>query len=335
MTRTLALVLRIIRQLLRDRRTLALLLLAPLLVLTLMHFIFDADEVPMRLGVNGVAPALEQALSKAGFDVIQASESSLRTDQLDGLLQLDRFLTVENRDPLLAKQLITKVNQVIANLGNTSVPTHSVEVSYLYGSAQSTFFDTLSPALIGYFVFFFVFLIAGIGLLRERTTGTLERLMSTPIRRAEVLAGYLLGYGLFAVIQTILVVIYATYVLDIQLQGSMALVIITSVLTAFVALSLGILLSTFAKTEFQMIQFIPLVIVPQIFFAGIFKLDGTAEWVQQLGVIMPISYSSDALRMIMYRGLGFTDVIYDMVVLLGFTAVFITLNMIVLRKYRN
>ena len=82
------------------------------------------------------------------------------------------------------------------------------ERQYSIGSSETVMFDTLSPALIGFFVFLFVFLISGIGLLNERTTGTLERLMATPIRRGEIIAGYLISYGILAVIQTIIIVLF-------------------------------------------------------------------------------------------------------------------------------
>ena len=81
-----------------------------------------------------------------------------------------------------------------------------METNYVYGSSETVFFDVLSPILIGFFVFFFVFLISGIGLLKERTSGTLERLMATPIRRGEIVTAYLIGFGIFAVIQTMIVV---------------------------------------------------------------------------------------------------------------------------------
>lgn len=135
--------------------------------------------------------------------------------------------------------------------------------------------------LVSFFVFFFVFLIAGIALLKERTSGTLERLLATPIKRYEIVAGYVIGYGLFALIQTIIVVLYAVNVLDIVLVGSIWLVLLTNILVALVALSLGTLLSSFATSEFQMVQFIPLVIVPQVFFTGIFPLDGMSDWLQK------------------------------------------------------
>lgn len=205
-------------------------------------------------------------------------------------------------------------------------------IDYMYGNADTSFFDVLSPILVGFFVFFFVFLISGIALLREPTTGTLDRLMSTPVRRSEIVFGYLLGYGLFAVIQTLIVVFYSVKVLGIVMAGSLGSVIIINLLLALVALSLGILLSAFANSEFQMVQFIPLVVVPQVFFAGIFPVDGMADWLQAVARIMPMYYGGEALQAVMYKGMGLSDIYADLVVLLVFALVFIVLNIAVLRR---
>ncbi len=180
-----------------------------------------------------------------------------------------------------------------------------------------------------------MFLISGIALLRERTTGTLERLLATPILRREIVFGYLLGYGLFAVIQTIIVVTYAVKVLDITLVGSFWNVVIINLTLALVALSLGILLSAFANSEFQMMQFIPIAIIPQVFFAGIFPFESMAGWMQVLAKCMPMYYGGSALVDVMYKGLGLSDIRNDLFVLLGFALVFIVLNIVALKKYRK
>jgi ABC-2 type transport system permease protein len=112
--------------------------------------------------------------------------------------------------------------------------------------------------------------------------------MSTPIKRVEVITGYLAGYGIFTVIQTLIVIIFAVNVLDVTLAGSIWNVILINLILALTALSLGILLSTFASSEFQMLQFIPIVIIPQIFFSGIIPVEGMADWLQVLARFMPL-----------------------------------------------
>ncbi|MGB2994397.1 MAG: ABC transporter permease, partial [Paenisporosarcina sp.] len=266
-------------------------------------------------------------------------EEVIVENELDGYLVLKDGtlnLTIENTDPSRSKLLQTKIQQAFAmGSGNSGLLKGELKTNYMYGSKDTTFFDVLSPILVGFFVFFFVFLISGIGLLRERMTGTLERLLSTPIRRWEIVLGYLIGYGLFAIIQTIIVVVYSVNILDMVLVGSVWHVLLVNVLIALVALSLGILLSSFAASEFQMIQFIPLVIVPQVFFTGIIPIAGMPEWLQMFSKIMPISYGADALKSIMYKGMDLSEILTDLAVLIGFAVVFIALNIVALKKYRK
>lgn len=368
--RTLALVRRIIQQMFRDKRTLALMMVAPLVIMTLMHFLFTGNTPNPKLGITGASQNFVKQLKNKDINVKQYGKvndinKTIVNDNLDGFLEISGGhynLTLENADPTTAKGLQMKVQQIIAaeaankqaaNLGAfmqtvqakllhggpavklTTVQAPKITTDFLYGSSDTSFFDVLGPILVGFFVFFFVFLISGIALLRERTTGTLDRLMATPIRRHNIVFGYLSGYGLFAVIQTIIVVFYAVKVLNIILAGSIWFVILINLLLALVALSLGILLSAFANSEFQMMQFIPIVVIPQVFFAGILPVDGMEKWLQVIAKLMPMYYGGDALRAVMYKGLGFSAIQNDLMVLFGFAVVFIILNVFALRKYRK
>ncbi|MFP3511549.1 ABC transporter permease [Peribacillus sp. SIMBA_075] len=335
--RIASLVTRITQQMRRDRRTLALFFLAPLLILTLMYFIFDTEASDLKIVVTGSNEAMVKALKQADFQVTAAEEFSqgkMIENDTDGWLQVENGkikLTLLNDEPSRAKAVQMQLMQGLQGNGKN---TPSIEKQYVYGDAKTKGFDTFSPMLVSFFVFFFVFLIAGIALLKERTSGTLERLLATPIKRYEIVAGYVIGYGIFALVQTLIVVLYAVNVLDIVLVGSIWLVLLTNILVALVALSLGTLLSSFATSEFQMVQFIPLVIVPQVFFTGIFPLDGMADWLQKIGKVMPLYYASDAMNGIMYKGFTFNEVLLDLLILLAFSVVFITINIISLKKYR-
>ena len=338
--RILALIKRIMLQLLRDKRTMALLFFAPLIVLTLMYFFFNGDNENPRLGVVGGNEPFIAALENATIDVVSYNEADNQTvikDELDGLLEIndDGFqVTLENNDPSTSRALLMQVTQAAVMQGGAGVPAN-IEADYMYGDAETEFFDVLGPILVGFFVFFFVFLISGIGLLKERVSGTLERLLATPIRRWEIVFAYLMGFGIFAIIQTIIVVFYSIRILDMVMVGQVWHVIVVNLMLALVALSLGILLSTFASSEFQMVQFIPVVVVPQIFFAGIIPLEGMADWLQNVSRIMPLYYAADALKAIMYRGEGLADVSSNLLALAVFAAVFIFLNIVALKRYRT
>ncbi|MCS8604232.1 ABC transporter permease [Lactiplantibacillus pentosus] len=413
--RTMAIVRRVFKQLLRDKRTLALMFLAPLLIMTLMYFLFQNNTTQVAsLGVHHVDQSVVKVIDTKNvtihhYDSSQARKMIKQHDLYGYLTQKNGQLTItySNSNPtntslikaslqsglvklkmktlvtvtkkqraalesqqaalkkLTAAQTqatVTKLKTAIAQAqargdqataeklqkqlkqatATTSSSTQSAKATnyttkshYIYGSSDSTFFENFLPIFLGFFVFFFVFLISGISLLNERTTGTLSRLLATPIRRSEIICGYLIGYGCFAIIQTLVTVLFAITVFKIHLVGSLGLVFLTNLLLALVALTLGIFISTFANSEFQMIQFIPLVVVPQIFFAGLIPVDGMANWLQVIAHIMPLYYGADALTAVATKGAGFADIGLDLLVLVGFMVVLTMLNIVGMKRYRK
>ncbi|MFC4101864.1 ABC transporter permease [Paenibacillus xanthanilyticus] len=335
-----ALATRIMQQFVRDKRTLALLFLAPLLVLTLMYFVFNGQEPEPDIGVAGMPQLVAAKLEKAGanvtiYDHREAGMEALRDGELDALLEMADgrpAILLEGSDPAVSQGVQMMLQRAMGQTGGESA---QPDVHYLHGKADLTSFDSFGPVLVGFFSFFFVFLLAGVSFLRERTTGTLERLLATPIRRGEVVAGYLGGFGLFTLLQAALIAGYSIYALDLYMDGSFWLVLLINLLLSLAALTLGTLLSSFASTEFQIIQFIPIVIVPQVFFSGLFSLDTMNPWLQKLSFFMPLYYGADALRGTMIRGEGLSDILVNVLVLLGFSIAFALLNVAALKKQRS
>ena len=413
--RTMAIVRRVFKQMLRDKRTLALMFLAPLLIMTLMYFLFQNNTTQVAsLGVHHVDQSVVNVIDTKNVTIHHYDSSQARKmikqHDLDGYLtQKNGQLTItySNSNPtntslikaslqsglvklkmktlvtvtkkqraalesqqaalkkLTAAQTqatVTKLKTAIAQAqargdqataeklqkqlkqatATTSSSTQSAKATsyttkshYIYSSSDSTFFESFLPAFLGFFVFFFVFLISGVSLLNERTTGTLSRLLATPIRRSEIIMGYLIGYGGFAIIQTVLTVVFTITVFKIHLVGSIWLVFLTNLLLALVALTLGIFISTFANSEFQMIQFIPLIVVPQIFFAGLVPVDGMASWLQAIAHIMPLYYGANALTAVVTKGAGLGDIGVNLLILVGFMVVLTMLNIVGMKRYRK
>ena len=235
-----AIVTRIIQQMKRDKRTLALLFFAPLLVLSLMYFIFNSDEAKITLVVSDAPAPLIEKLKNADFSIVvddHFTKKQLQDKEYDGWLAIEpnsSKLTLLNDDPSQSKALTMQLAQI---LQPSQAAMGSLKTDYVYGDEDTAIFDIFSPMLIGFFVFFFVFLITGIALLKERTSGTLERLLATPIKRSEIVAGYMVGYGLFAFLQTIIIVLFGIYVLDIVHVGSIWLVLLINMVVALVSLS--------------------------------------------------------------------------------------------------
>ena len=133
---------------------------------------------------------------------------------------------------------------------------------------QQPILDQVAPGLIGAFVLFFVFILTGVSFLRERSQGTLERLLTTPVGRADILAGYLLGFLPFAGIQSLVILLYTIFALRIDYEGYLWQIFVLLVVVTIMAVNLGIFISTFARNEFQVVQFIPVILLPQIFLSG-------------------------------------------------------------------
>lgn len=165
-----------------------------------------------------------------------------------------------------------------------------------YMFEQDLLFDRIALIMLGIFPFIMMFLITSIAMLRERSSGTLERLFTTPVGKLDLLFGYGIAFGLAAAVQAAVASAVAYWLLGLDTAGSMGLVILIAVANAVLAVSLGLLCSAFARTEFQAVQFMPVVAVPQILLCGLFvPRDEMAGWLEGVSNAMPLSYSVEAL----------------------------------------
>ncbi len=282
-----------------------------------------------------VRQALQGGLTKLRVQALVAATNAQK-QALTAQAKALKTVMAQQKQVMAAQGQRGATNATTSPTAKLKAPkTYTVTSHYLYGSSDSTFFDTFLPILLGFFVFFFVFLISGISLLNERTTGTLTRLLATPIRRGEIISGYLLGYGLFALVQTLITVTFALTVFKIHMLGSVWLILLINFLLALVALSMGIFVSTFANSEFQMMQFIPILIVPQVFFSGLIPVDQMATWLQWIAHIFPLYYGGNALMDVATRGVTLSGVAGELGILLGFTVLFTILNVVGMKRYRR
>ena len=155
----------------------------------------------------------------------------------------------------------------------------------------------------------------------------------SPVSRLDVVVGYLLGFFVFALTQTLIVVLFTIYVLDVHYYGDLWQIFVFQIVIITAAVNLGIFISTFARNEFQMVQFIPLILFPQIFLCGIiWPVEQLPDYLQWLSTILPLTYAAEGLRNIMLLGQNLLDVWFELVVLLGFTAAISILAAITLRR---
>lgn len=205
-------------------------------------------------------------------------------------------------------------------------------VKYLLQGRPEAFERVGGPAL-GLFPFIQMFLITSIAVLRERTTGTLERLMAMPVAKLDFLVGYAVAFALLAGMQVGVVSAVAFLVLDLELAGSVWLVMALAVASALVGVSIGLLLSAFAANEFQASEFMPAFILPQLLLCGLLvPRSQMAGWLQRIADVMPLTYAYDAIdRVARGEDLG-KSLLVDLAVVAGTTVVGLSLGAATLRR---
>ncbi|WP_026908697.1 ABC transporter permease [Paucisalibacillus globulus] len=336
-----ALTKRILRQIVRDKRTLGMLIFAPIIVLTMLHLVFNGESYIPKVGLVDIPDSLSANMDFSDaevttYDNARDAEVDLATQKIDGYITIadgNPSIYLEGSDPTVNGETLRWIQSTFANLQESHQ--QKLDITYLHGSTDMGQFDFFGPVLLGFFVFFFVFIIAGVSFIRERTTGTLERLLSTPLRKWEIVTGYVLGFGIVTMIQSTIIAAYTIYVLDMMMEGSFFYLLVIILALSFTALTLGILISSFANNELQMIQFIPIIVVPQVFFSGLFNLETISDWLSWIGPVTPLYYAAEALRDVMVRGYGWNEIYMEIFVLLGFSILFMILNILALRKYRK
>jgi ABC-2 type transport system permease protein len=162
---------------------------------------------------------------------------------------------------------------------------------------QPGLFDRAGLIMLGIFPFVVMFLITSIAMLRERTSGTLERLLTTPLARLDLLLGYGLAFGIAAALQALITVGVAVTVYGLDIAGSLWLVGLIAVLDALLGVALGLLASAFARSEFQAVQFMPVVVLPQFLLCGLLvPRDAMPDWLHAISNVLPLTYAVEALQ---------------------------------------
>lgn len=381
LSRILTLAGRIIRQIVRDKRTLALIFIAPLLVTSLLYLVLNSTSSvrtlaivrPMGAGserVNTLLNALLPGPDKLKTLDISADQvtNTLNNGDADAALVFPPDfaqqvasgqhptvqIVLEGSDPTEASAMSDLLQGLTKQLGIALAATQNAQrqgqpvppsvlsspspfataaPQYLHGGSQYTFNDSLAPVFIGLFSFFFVFLLTSVAFLRERSQGTIERVMVSPLTRAELVMGYVCGFTLFALIQSLLILFFVIFVLRVHYSGNLALVFLVSALLTVGSVNLGIFLSTFAQNEFQIIQFIPLVFGVQVFLSGVFwpiaQLPGALH---PFAYILPLTYANEALRDVMLKSADISAIAPDLVALVIFALLMIGLSSLTTRR---
>ena len=201
---------------------------------------------------------------------------------------------------------------------------------YVFRSAL--LFNEIGPALLGIFPFTVMFLITSVTMLRERTTGTLERLLTTPMAKVELLMGYGIAFCGLATAQVVVAVSVSLW-LGLDVAGSVGWLLLVALLNALLGVALGLLASAFARTEFQAVQFMPLVVLPQVLLCGLLNSrDSMAPLLHWISDVLPLSYAVEALQQVTSRSTPGATYWRDDAIVLGCALVALMLSAATLRR---
>jgi ABC-2 type transport system permease protein len=177
------------------------------------------------------------------------------------------------------------------------VPTLLITLLWWMFEDQGALFDRLGPALVALFPFIVMFLVTSVTTLRERSSGTLERLLAMPMGKLDFLLGYALAFGLIAAVQSALAVGVSVGLLGLDVEGPIWLLTVVAVADAVLGAALGLFVSAFAQTEFQAVQFMPVVVIPQILLCGLLVArDRLPDVLNVTSDVLPLSYAVDAMQ---------------------------------------
>jgi ABC-2 type transport system permease protein len=200
-------------------------------------------------------------------------------------------------------------------------------------AGQEAAFDRVGGPLVGIFPFVTMFLVTSITMLRERTTGTLERLMATPLAKLDLLLGYGLAFALVAAVQATITTLVGVALLGLDVAGDVWLVILLAVGNAVLGMAFGLFASAFARTEFQAVQFMPAFVLPQFLLCGLLvPRDRMARLLELVSDVLPLTYAYDALERTTATGAVGTRVAVDAAVIVGSTLLALTLGAATLRR---
>ena len=194
-------------------------------------------------------------------------------------------------------------------------------------------FDLIGAALLGVFPFVVMFIVTSVATLRERTSGTLERLLTTPMGKGDFMFGYAIAFGVMAVVQALVATAFAVWVCGLEVAGPLWQLVVVAVLDAVLGTALGLLASGFARTEFQAVQFMPAFVLPQFLLCGLLvardRLPDLLRWISD---VLPLSYAVDAMQAVTKSASPGSDVVSDAAVIVVWVAAALVLGSLTLRR---
>lgn len=360
--RILAVTSKTLRSLRHDPRTVALMLLAPIMAMLIFGFAFgsEARHVPVRIvneDAGGIAAAFEGKLDHDVLEITNATSwdaaredvregrqvaaihfpANFTANAAQGRARVEIVLdTTESSLSAAVLRQIAAAGQALVRDRGVSLPV-TTDVEYAHEEAKDAgVIDSLVPGIMAFAVTLFTTLLTLLAFVNERGSGTLDRLRVTPVTEAEIVLGYELAFGIIATVQALLLLGVALLVYHVLVIGPIAVAALIVVLVAIDAQAIGILISAAAQREGQAVQMIPFIVLPVFLLSGIFvPISTLPAWLRPVSYVLPPTWAIQGLRDVMLRGWGLEHVWLHVAVLAGFAVVFTALAIFGLRRARS
>ena len=339
---------RICRQIRHDKRTMLILFITPIVVILIFGYSFRGQVTDVRVmvvnrdggfGVENLADKIMRNLDTETLtleyskDDAEARESVENANVWAIIIFPSNFtrsiltsraknalvsLVLDGSNPVVAAAVVNTVN---TSLMKTSEETgvkapFGVSKSYVYGGENTKYIDFFAPGIICTITMMLSLILVIVSFVRERTTGTLNRLFASPITEGEIVVGYALAFSFITLVQAFILLVVAVLIFGVSVQGNIFLAFGIIVLFALGCQGLGMTLSAVARNEFQAVQFVPLLITPSMLLAGVFwPLEAIPSVIRRISYVIPLTYAADALRSVTVRGWGPGDILVNLVVL--------------------
>jgi len=329
-----AMILKEFRELRRDKRTMAMLIALPIVLLVIFGYAanFTIDEIsaqvvgPQADAVAAQAPELFKVEATTASGTSQDAKDLVRDNKADVVIDTNTMPATAYVD---GSSLFAAQTAVAAfNL----VPKEMLTVEILFNPDLTTAW-VMVPALVGLILTFIGTIITSIGLVRERQTGTLEQLAVMPLRPIDVIVGKIAPYFILASVDMLIVTVVGVWLFDVPFNGSVWLFALGAAIFLFVVLGLGVLISTASRTQAQAIQLAIMILMPQILLSGfIFPLNAMPSGIAAIGYCLPLTYFVQLSQGVMLRGAGIDSLWLPLVVLAGMAAIIFTLAVLRFRR---
>jgi ABC-2 type transport system permease protein len=380
LSRTLAVTKRVFKDVKNDKRTIALILIAPIFAMFVFGLAFSGNvEDVSTIIVNhdngfvlpngqnlSISNDITSNLNTSVMDIKYMNDDAAATKEVEDGKSYAVIIFPENftqdvyrsqtgnstgnssssteitiKDDESIVNIKTAITGTVADAITTTMennginPPVKLSTDPIYGQ-NAQFIDFVVPGVMGFIVYLLTTLLTLLAFVGERTSGTLERLLSTPIRESEMVGGYAIAFGIIGTVQAAFLLLVAIAVFRITVIGNVFLAFLVVALLAVVSQALGILLSNLAKTEGQAVQFVPFIILPVFLLSGVFwPIQAIPAWLRPLSYLVPPTYAVDACRAVLLKGWGLGQIWPDILALILFAVLFLIAATLSLKRRKD